>query len=437
MRAPHSPPGDPVVGNAMRFARSPFDFLDTLSAAYADGVVHLSGMAGPGIYVVLDPTLVQRVLVDDHARYRKPQLRPELVDPLIGEGLLTSEGDLWRRQRTTLQPAFFTSRLRQFGDTVVDFTRASTDGWTDGAEVDIHRELGVLTVRIISRLLLGVDLSRADAVDVAEAMERVGETLALSPGNVVRPPWLQTPPPRAYRQAIRELEDVAGRIIAMHEPGGADVLSLLQRALDTDPDGFPDDERRDQVMTMLLAGHETTALTLTYALFCLSQTPDARAELRREVDDVVDGAPAWDDLAVLDYTERVVHETLRLLPPVWALFRQPLADARLGEYRIPDGAPMMLPQWALHRAERYWDAPLAFDPDRWRGTKPAERPAYFPFGAGPRACIGRQLAIVEAKLILATLFAEWDVAVTADDLPRRAAITMQPTEPVPAVVRRR
>ncbi|WP_136602131.1 cytochrome P450 [Salinigranum halophilum] len=437
MRAPHSPPGDPVVGNALRFARSPFDFLDTLSSSYAEGVVHLSGMAGPGIYVVLDPDLVQRVLVDDHARYRKPQLRPELVDPLIGEGLLTSEGDLWKRQRTTLQPAFFTSRLRGFGDTIVDFTRATTAGWRDGGELDVHHELGVLTVRIISRLLLGVDLSRADAVDVAEAMERVGETLALSPGNVVRPPWLQTPPPREYRQAIRELEDVTARITAMHDPGGDDVLSLLQRAIGDDPDAFSADERRDQVMTMLLAGHETTALTLTYALSLLSATPDARAELRSEVDTVVDGTPAWGDLASLDYTERVVHETLRLLPPVWALFRQPLADARLGEYRIPEGAPMMLPQWALHRSRRHWDAPLTFDPDRWRETKPAEVAAYFPFGAGPRACIGRQLAIVEAKLILATLFAEWDVAVTVDELPRRAAITMQPTEPVPAVVRRR
>jgi cytochrome P450 len=223
----------------------------------------------------------------------------------------------------------------------------------------------------------------------------------------------------------------------MHDPGGDDVLSLLQRAIGDDPDAFPADERRDQVMTMLLAGHETTALTLTYALSLLSANPDARAELRSEVDTVVDGTPAWGDLASLDYTERVVHETLRLLPPVWALFRQPLADARLGEYRIPEGAPMMLPQWALHRSRRHWDAPLTFDPDRWRETKPAEVAAYFPFGAGPRACIGRQLAIVEAKLILATLFAEWDVAVTTDELPRRAAITMQPTEPVPAVVRRR
>jgi cytochrome P450 len=421
----------------MRFARSPFDVLDTLAASYREGVVHLSGMVGPGIYVVLDPGLVQRVLVDDHARYRKPQLRPELVDPLIGEGLLTSGGDLWKRQRTTLQPAFFTSRLRGFGDTIVDFTRATVDTWDDGSTVDVHREFGVLTVRIIARLLLGVDLSRADAVDVAEAMEQVGETLALSPGNVVRPPWLQTPPPRAYRQAIRELEDVTARVTAMHEPEGDDVLSLLRRAVDTDPDGFPDDELRDQVMTMLLAGHETTALTLTYALFLLSETPDARAELHREVDDVVDGAPRWADLAALDYTERVVHETLRVLPPVWAVFREPLVDARLGEYRIPEGAPMMLPQWALHRSGRHWDAPRTFDPDRWRGTKPAEMSAYFPFGAGPRACIGRQLAIVEAKLILATVFAERDVEVLVDHLPRRAAITMQPTEPVPARVDRR
>jgi cytochrome P450 len=190
-------------------------------------------------------------------------------------------------------------------------------------------------------------------------------------------------------------------------------------------------------MTMLLAGHETTALTLTYALFLLSETPDARAELHREVDDVVDGAPRWADLAALDYTERVVHETLRVLPPVWAVFREPLVDARLGEYRIPEGAPMMLPQWALHRSGRHWDAPRTFDPDRWRGTKPAEMSAYFPFGAGPRACIGRQLAIVEAKLILATVFAERDVEVLVDHLPRRAAITMQPTEPVPARVDRR
>ncbi len=437
MRTPHSPPGPPVVGNALRFAESPFDFLDTLDAAYTDGVVHLSGMVGPGIYVVLDPALVTPVLVDEHARYEKPKLRPELTDPLVGEGVLTSEGDLWRRQRTTLQPAFSTSRLRGFGDTIVDFTRATTDGWRDGDEFDVDRELDVLTVRVIARLLLGVDLPRADAVDVSEAMDAVGEGIAVSPSGAVRPPWLQLPPPRAYRRAIRELDDVAARIVAMHEPDGDDVLSLLRRAIADDPDAFPDDELRDQVMTMLLAGHETTALTLTYALFLLSQTPEARASLREEVDRVVDPVPGWADLASLDYTERVVHETLRLLPPVWAIFRQPTVDVRLGDYRIPAGAPVMLPLWVMHRSARHWDAPREFVPDRWLETKPAAEPAYFPFGAGPRACIGRQLSLVEAKLILATVFAEWDVEVLADELPRRAGITMQPSEPVPAVVRRR
>ena len=437
MRAPHSPPGDPVVGNAIRFARNPLDYLDAVGDAYSDGIVHLSGAIGPGIYVVLDPALVRRVLVDDHARYRKPQFRPELVDPLVGEGLLTSEGDHWKRQRTTLQPAFFTSRLREFGDTIVDFTQATTQEWSDGDAFDAYRELGVLTVRIISRLLLGVDLSRADAAAVGESMIDVGKGLAVSPGGVVRPPWLQTPPPRAYRRAIRELEDVTARVMAMHEPGGDDVLSLLQRALSDDPDAFPEDELRDQVMTMLLAGHETTALTLTYALFLLSQDPGARAALHDEVDTVVDGVPGWTDLAALDYTERVVHETLRVLPPVWAMFRQSRSDARLGDYRIPAGAPLMLPQWAIHRSPRHWSAPAEFDPDRWIETKPAEVPAYFPFGAGPRACIGRQLAIVESKLILATVFAEWDVQVEHEDLPRRAGITMQPSEPVPTVVRRR
>jgi cytochrome P450 len=437
MRTPHSPPGDPVVGNAIRFARAPLDYLDTIRDAYADGIVHLSGMMGPGIYVVLDPTLVHRVLVDDHDRYRKPQIRPELVDPLVGEGLLTSEGNHWRRQRTTLQPAFFTSRLRGFDETIVDFTRATTTTWTDGQEFDLYRELGVLTVRIIARLLLGVDLSRADAADVGEAMVAVGEGLAVSPGGVVRPPWLQLSPPRAYQQAIRELEDVAARVFAMHEPGGDDVLSLLQRAIADEPDDFPEDELRDQVMTMLLAGHETTALTLTYAFFLLAQYPETRSRLKAEVDAVVDDVPGWGDLAALDYTERVIHETLRVLPPVWAQFRQPLADARLGDYRIPEGAPMMLPQWAIHRSSRHWDAPLTFDPDRWDGRKPAEVPAYFPFGAGPRACIGRQLAIVESKLILATVLAEWDVEVLDDEVPRRAAITMQPTGPVTAVARRR
>ncbi|WP_380678478.1 cytochrome P450 [Salinigranum sp. GCM10025319] len=437
MRAPHSPPGDPVVGNAIRFARAPLEYLDAIGDAYADGIVHLSGAIGPGIYVVLDPTLVHRVLVDDHARYRKPQFRPELVDPLVGEGLLTSEGDHWKRQRTTLQPAFFTSRLREFGDTIVDFTLATTEEWSDGDVFDAYRELGVLTVRIISRLLLGVDLSRADAAAVGEAMIDVGEGLAVSPGGVIRPPWLQTPPPREYRQAIRELEDVTARVMAMHEPGGDDVLSLLQRARSREPDAFPEDELRDQVMTMLLAGHETTALTLTYALSLLSRDPTARAALHDEVDAVVDGAPAWTDLAALDYTERVIHETLRVLPPVWAMFRQPLADARLGDYRIPAGAPLMLPQWTIHRSPRHWPSPLEFDPDRWLETRPAEVPAYFPFGAGPRACIGRQLAIVESKLVLATIAAEWDPRVENEKLPRRAGITMQPSGPVPAVVRRR
>jgi cytochrome P450 len=217
-----------------------------------------------------------------------------------------------------------------------------------------------------------------------------------------------------------------------------DLLSVLLRARDRGEQ--TDENLRDELVTMLLAGHDTTALALTYTFYLLSNHPEARREVEREAEAATaDGPPTAADVRDMAYTERVLNESMRLYPPVYTLFREPKLDVKLGGYRIPEGSALMVSQWVTHRSERWYDAPETFDPDRWTPKRRSERPrfAFFPFGGGPRHCIGKAFSLLEAKIILAEICSQFELGYEGPDLSLRGSLTMHPSHPVPMRIRER
>jgi cytochrome P450 len=295
--------------------------------------------------------------------------------------------------------------------------------------------------------MLGIDLSAERVRTIQETLDPLGKRFEPDPVRFVAPDWLPTRGNRDFEDAVGRLEGVVDDIVAERRgtEGDADaddppmdLLSILLRARNRGE--VSDQQLRDEVLTMLLAGHDTTALTLTYAGYLLAEHPAAEGRLHAELDAVLDGAPTFADVRELTYLDRVLQETMRLYPPVYAMFREPLVDVKLGGYRIPEGAAVMCPQWAVHRSPRWWDDPERFDPDRWTRERATDRPrfAHFPFGGGPRHCIGKQFSLLEATLILAVIGREYRLDYCGDGpLDLQGSLTMHPEGGMPMRVERR
>jgi cytochrome P450 len=413
--APPGPRGEPVFGSSRQYADDPMSFLEAVEGAY-DGVA-VFDMGPMETYVVTDPDLVERLLVSDADRFRKPDFQADAIGDLLGDGLLLSEGETWREQRRLANPAFSMARVAGFDEGIVDHATDRVDDWPVGGTVDVEAEMTHVTLDVILDVMLGVSLpdERVDAV--GDALEPVGARFEPDPVRFAAPEWLPMPDDREFAAAVAELDDLVDDIVAAREGtvgesddgGPMDFLSVLLRARNRGEQ--PPDRLRDEVMTTLLAGHDTTALTLTYTWFLLSEHPAVEARLHEELDDALDegSEPTIDDVQELDYLDWVIHESMRLYPPVYNIFRTPEEPVELDGYRVPPDAPIMLPQWAVHRSADHWDDPETFDPERWRPERRADRHrfAYFPFGGGPRHCIGKHLALLEAKLIVATVASDY------------------------------
>lgn len=433
-RTPSS--GPTAAGRAVRFGRDPLGFLDDFRGTNTS-LVDARFVVGPSLTFVLDPDLVRTVLVADHDRYRRPDVQSGRTSRLTASGLIESEDSLWRNQRERLQPLFGRERLVEYADAIGEYTANLTKRWQPGDDVDLYEEMIELTARIIAKTLFSTELDRSDIDRITEANTTIGDEFEMSPLSLIRQ-FLPTPPSTEYRNTVSEMHEWAEGIIKQHremsEPPADLVTTMLEAERNPNVD-LPPNQVRDEVLTFLFAGHETTALTLAYALAFVANNPSVAERVRTEAQAAIDGQPQWTDLAKLNYTERVIRETLRLRPPSWGIFRQAKVGSRLGERRIDRGDFLMLPQWTLHRDPQYFEDPLAFEPDRWEEMDPSRTPAYFPFGAGPHACIGGQLALTEAQLVLATLMAEFDVEVpedVIDDL--RPAGVLQPRNGVPATI---
>jgi cytochrome P450 len=355
--------------------------------------------------------------------------------PLVGQGLLTSEGEFWRRQRRLAQPAFQHQQIEHYAAVMVEHTERMLASWRDGQVRTLHPELMQLTLGIVAKTLFGAEL-QDEAQIVAESAEIVMRFF-MSPMRwfAVRE-LLPLPSTLRYRRAIKQIDDIIYGIISRRRQSGQDPGDLLSRLLRARDDhgngGMTDRQLRDESVTLLLAGHETTALALFYAFYLLAQSPEADQCLAAELQQVLDGrAPSAEDVPRLRYTEWVIRETMRLYPPAWGIGRQALADCEIGGYFAPKGTQFFLVQWLVHRDGRWFPDPEAFRPERWDHDliKRLPRCAYFPFGDGARICIGNHFSMMEAVLLLATIAQRYRLTLEPDqNLRLLPSITLRPQE---------
>jgi cytochrome P450 len=392
------------------------------------------------LYFVSGPAYIEEVLVKQAASFRKDRIS-RLISRAIGNGLVVSEGDLWRRQRRLMQPAFHQAQLRSYADTMVALAVDAVAGWRSGETRNVHEEMMALTMQIVAKLLFGTDLG-ADARDIGATITALMEDFSGGLGLGALTPLSRLPTPRLRRidRSIKRLDEIVYRIIAQRRAApvaGSDLLALLLGAQDEDGSRMSDQQLRDETLTLFVAGHETTAQLLTYALYLLARHPDEQEALATEVSWMLGGRnPGFADLERLKRADAVLTEAMRLYPPVWGIGREALADVQLGAYRIPKGSSVFISQWAVHRDPALFPDADRFLPGRWLGS-PAALPrfAYFPFGGGPRVCIGNRFAMMEATLILAVLMQRFTFATTAETRLRLLpTVTLRPRGPVSLAV---
>ena len=351
---------------------------------------------------------------------------------VFGRGLLTSDGDFWLRQRRLAQPAFHRARIAGYASTMVEYTERLLHEWQDGEERDIHAEMMRLTLQIVGKTLFDADVER-DAQDIGKSMELLLELSANFRRTIFIPHWVPTPTNFRLERAIRQIEKVLYRMIAEKRASGrdsGDLLSMLLAAQDEDGSRMTDQQLRDEAITLFLAGHETTANTLSWTWWLLAQSPAVEAKLHAELRTVLAGrAPSLDDLPKLVYTNHIITESMRLYPPAWGTARTAIEDHEIAGYAIPKGSGVSFAQWSVHRDARWYDAPDEFRPERWEGDLLKRNPkfAYFPFGGGPRQCIGNTFALMETALTLATIAQQYRFRlVPGHPVVPLASITLRP-----------
>ena len=359
------------------------------------------------VYFLNDPELIEWVLIRNAHKFQKDRV-VQNSRWFFGQGLLTNEGDSWLRQRRLSQPAFHRERIASYAQIMTSYAEETFATWKTGEVRDIHQEMMRLTLRIVVRCLFGVEPEALSSISSAVNVLMRNTTGA----RMLFPPvarYLPTPTMTRVRRAVRHMDEGVYRIIASRRARASeagDLLSMLMNARDEDGSGMSDKQLRDEVLTFLLAGHETTALALSWTWHLLSQHPDVEEKLHTELRQVLSGrAPKFDDLPALTYCDRVIKESMRLYPPAWSLARTPTEDFELRGYKIPAGANIVMSQWIMHHNPKYFSDPEKFDPDRWLDPAMQKLPrfAYFPFGGGPRQCIGNTFAMMEAALLLATI----------------------------------
>jgi cytochrome P450 len=439
---PPGPKGQFLLGNLPALGKDLIGFLTRCARDYGD-IVALRLFNMPA-FLLNNPDLIEYVLVTNQRNFIKHSFFWRHVTAVFGNGLLTSEGDFWLRERRLCQPAFHREQVAAYGAVMVDFTERAVAEWRDGDVRDVHQDMMGLTSRIAAQTLLGADVG-SDVDQVEPALDVVIEQIAVRfKRPFAFPDAVPTPGNLRYRKAVHRLNDLIYKVIRERRAATSrsdDLLSLLLHAQDIDGTRMTDRQLRDEAITLFLAGHETTALALSWTWYLLSQHPEVEAKLWAELAAVLGGrSPSVADLDRLRYTGMVVMESLRLYPPAYVMGREAVNDCEIGGYPVGRGNTVFVSQWLMHHDARYFENPDAFLPERWADglAKRLPKYAYFPFGGGPRMCIGSNFAAIEAALLLATIAQRFRLTlVPGHPIELLPSITLRPKHGIRVVVARR
>lgn len=441
---PPGPPGLPIVGNALLLWEDQLQNAIRAHGEYGD-IVRMK--FGPfRYYLVSDVDAIKHVLIDNNKNYVKSR-NYQGLKLVLGDGLVTSDGELWRRQRKLAQPAFVKRRIEAFAEPMARLSEEQLAAWDrlpDGASIDVHEAMMKLTFRIVGRTLFDAELGHDGdrigphittlihyANDYAESLVRVP------------PRYLPTRKNREFLRAKREVDRIVADIVEARRKSGEereDLLGLLMSAAD-EHGRMSEQQLRDEVLTLAMAGHETTANALSWTFHLLSLHPEVDRRVEAELDEVLGGrTPSLDDLPKLAFTDRVIRESMRLYPPAWAFERDALEDDVLCGYRIEKGSTIGVATYALHRHPKHWENPEGFDPDRFlpERSEGRSRFAYLPFGAGPRQCIGMGMALMESLVVIATLRQRYRLElVPGHEVKLDPSVTLRPANGIRMWLRRR
>jgi len=443
LKLPPGPKGLPIVGNVFEPRGNAIGYFTRCFRDYGD-IVFVRFLGVP-MCLVNRPDCIESVLVTQNNNFEKSK-DYRALRRVLGNGLLTSEGEFWRRQRKLVQPAFHQVRIAAYAEVMVSYTERLLASWKDGEERDIHEAMMRLTLDIVAKTLFDTDVSR-EAEDVGAALQLLMSKFFRQAGfALLLPRSIPIPTTQQLRRAVAQLDKVIYEIIRRRRAGPAtsgDLLSVLLQAQDDEGLRMTDRQLHDEIMTLFLAGHETTANALSWTWLLLGQHPEIEEKLVEELQRVLAGrAPAASDLPRLTYTDMVLREAMRLYPPVWVIGRRALAPFRMGEYELPAETNVLMSQLITHRDGRYFPEPERFDPDRWGPSDPRNlalpRFAYFPFGGGPRVCVGAGFAMMEAVLLLATIAQKFRLTlVPGQNVKYLPSVTLRPKSGIRMIAERR
>lgn len=426
------PKGSLLLGNLSGFGRNPLRFLENCVVEFGDVVALRFG--NKRVYLLNNPSDIEQVLATQSRNFRKTiGYRTPFMRRLFGYGLLTSEGELWTRQRRLAQPAFHRDRIANYANVIVRYTEEMLADWKPNDHRNIHEAMMRLTTRVVVRTLFDSDVPR-EIDSLGEASEAVMKRFTMQ--------WswwrlllgiLPSPTQWRFEKVMRQLDEYIFGLIAERRRTGrdaGDLLSMLLLARDEDGSGMEDQQLRDELTTLMVAGLDTTALALSWGFYLLAKNPDAAEKLSREVRTVLGTrAAGFSDLPQLPYTEMVIKESMRLFPPAWLVGREAMVPSEISGTPIAAGDSLVVSQWLQHRDGRNFPEPLKFSPERWtdEASKKLPKFVYFPFGGGPRICIGSSFAMMEAVLVLATVAQKFRVLTSpAYEVEPWASITLQP-----------
>lgn len=452
------PPGPPPIGNnplkllryMRRFRQNPAGMVAKRFERYGD--IYYAPLGKTKLYVVRHPDDIRQVLLQQASKFQKTETgnAARQLRRVLGDGLLNSNGEIWRRQRRMINPAFHRKRLKNYGGVMVNHTERMLDGWLQGNTVDISDAMMRLTLRIVAHALFDHDVT-SDSDTVAQTMAAFRASIGLP---ALLPSWLPLPSIQRVQRALIAMDEIVYGLIEARQAMSADdaekrndLLTVLARAIDEEAlSATQNDIRaqmtrkqlRDELLTLFLAGHETTSHALTWTWYLLSQNPDVEARLHEELDTVLDGrTPTVADLNSLSYTKLVLTEAMRLYPPAYVISREAKEHTKLGGYDVPTGSEVLVWIYMTHHDARWYPEPEAFRPERFAEDAEPEIPqcAYLPFGAGQRTCVGKHFAMMEAQLILATVAQRYRLRLVPNhDVKKDLSVTLSPRGPVPMVL---